>query len=153
MLTVASGILPLYPKVQGELVLAAIFLHDMAKTTELAYEMGFSYTDSGQLLGHLVQGVQMIDNKVAKLAAKGAGIDKAILDSLKHIILSHHGQYVFGSPKLPATAEAFMVSYLDNLDAKMNQVAGLIENDPGNTNWTAYQRSLETKLYRKRAVE
>jgi hypothetical protein len=46
-----------------------------------------------------------------------------------------------------------MVSYLDNLDAKMNQVAGLIENDPGNTNWTAYQRSLETKLYRKRAVE
>jgi 3'-5' exoribonuclease len=153
MLTVASGILPLYPKVQGEMVLAAIFLHDMAKTTELAYEMGFSYTDSGQLLGHLVQGVQMIDDKVAKLAAKSVDIDKTILDSIKHIILSHHGQYAFGSPKLPATAEAFMVSYLDNLDAKMNQVAGLIENDPGNTNWTAYQRSLETKLYRKRAVE
>ena len=153
MLAVASRILPLYPKVQGELVLAAIFLHDMAKTVELAYEMGFSYTDSGQLLGHLVQGVQMIDSKVAKLAAQGVGIDKTILDSIKHIILSHHGQYVFGSPKLPATAEAFMVSYLDNLDAKMNQIAGLIENDPGNTNWTAYQRSLETRLYRKRAVE
>jgi 3'-5' exoribonuclease len=153
MLAVARSILPLYPKVQGELVLAAIFLHDIAKTSELAYEMGFSYTDSGQLLGHLVQGVQMIDDKAAKLAAQGAGIDKAILDSLKHIILSHHGQYEFGSPKLPATTEAFMVSYLDNLDAKMNQVAGLIENDPGNTNWTAYQRSLETKLYRKRAVE
>ena len=73
-------------------------------------------------------------------------------DNLLHIIVSHHGCYEFGSPKLPATAEAFMVNYIDNLDAKMNQITNLIDNDPGNTNWTAYQRPLETKLYRPRPL-
>ena len=153
MLNVAQKILPLYPKVQAELVLAAIFVHDIAKTRELSYKMGFSYTDSGQMLGHIVQGVEMVNDKVAVLAHKGKEIDEDILNNLLHIIISHHGQYEFGSPKLPATAEAFMVNYIDDLDAKMNQVATLIENDPGDSDWTAYQRPLETKLYRKRAVD
>lgn len=153
MLKVAQAVLPLYPKVQAELVLAAIFLHDIAKTCELSYKTAISYTDSGQLLGHIVQGVGMVNNKVDKLAEKGVAIDRDIVDSLLHIIVSHHGQYDFGSPKLPATAEAFMVSYIDNLDAKMNQVVGLIDNDSGNSDWTAYQRPLETKLFRKRPLE
>jgi 3'-5' exoribonuclease len=153
MLKVACAIMPLYPKIQADLVLSAIFLHDIAKTKELSYQMGFSYTDSGQLTGHIVQGVQMIDKKVAALAEKGTVLNQAVLDSLNHIILSHHGQYEFGSPKLPATAEAFMVYYIDDLDAKMNQVTDLIDNHPGDSDWTAYQRALETKLYRKRPLE
>lgn len=153
MLKVARAILPLYPKIQADLVLTAIFLHDIAKTKELFYQMGFSYTDPGRLIGHLVQGVQMIDKKVAALAEKGIVIDEVVLNSLNHIILSHHGQYEFGSPKLPATAEAFMVYYIDDLDAKMNQVTDLIDNHPGDSDWTAYQKSLETKLYRKRPLE
>ncbi len=153
MLKVACAILPLYPKVQAELVLAAIFLHDIAKTKELSYQMGFSYTDTGQLIGHLVQGVQMIDKKVAALAEKNIVIDETVLDSLNHIILSHHGQYEFGSPKLPATAEAFMVYHIDDLDAKMNQVTDLIDNEPGESSWTSYKRTLETRLFRKRPLE
>lgn len=153
MLKVARAILPLYPKIQADLVLAAIFLHDIAKTKELSYQMGFSYTDSGQLTGHIVQGVQMIDKKVAALAEKGIVIDQAVLDSLNHIILSHHGKHEFGSPKLPATAEAFMVCYIDDLDAKMNQVTDLIDNEPGDSSWTAYKKALETRLYRKRPLE
>ena len=153
MLKVAGAILPLYPKIQADLVLAAIFLHDIAKTKELFYQMGFSYTDPGQLIGHIVQGVQMIDKKVAALAEKGIVIDQTVLDSLNHIILSHHGHYEFGSPKLPATAEAFMVYYIDDLDAKMNQVTDLIDNEPGDSSWTAYKRALETRLYRKRPLE
>jgi 3'-5' exoribonuclease len=152
MLKVATAVLPNYPKVQADLVLASILLHDIAKTRELSYKMGFSYTDSGQLLGHLVLGVEMINDKAAIIEEKGTPIDLAVLDSLLHIILSHHGCYEFGSPKLPATAEAFMVNYIDNLDAKMNQVTNLIDNDPGDTNWTAYQRPLETKLYRNRPL-
>ncbi|MBE0535968.1 MAG: HD domain-containing protein [Phycisphaerae bacterium] len=152
MTNVATAILPNYPKVQADLVLAAVFLHDIAKTAELSYSMGFSYTDTGQLVGHLVLGVQMINDKAAIVAQKGTPVDKAVLDNLLHIILSHHGCYEFGSPKLPATAEAFMVSYIDDLDAKMNQVATLIDNDPGDSNWTAYQRPLETKLYRPRPL-
>ncbi|MHC4904677.1 MAG: 3'-5' exoribonuclease YhaM family protein [Planctomycetota bacterium] len=154
MLNVAQVLFPLYPKIQKDLVLAAILLHDMAKTQELSYKIGFSYTDRGQLLGHIIQGTQMITQKADDLKADGTPIHPEILDSLLHIIVSHHGQYDFGSPKLPATPEAFMVNYIDNLDAKMNQTENLIENDQGDgRNWTSYQRSLETKLYRNRVLE
>ena len=153
MLNVAQVLFPLYPKIQKDLVLAAILLHDMAKTQELSYQIGFSYTDRGQLLGHIIQGTQMITQKADELKTAGTPVNSEILDALLHIIVSHHGQYDFGSPKLPATPEAFMVNYIDNLDAKMNQTMTLIENEPGDDNWTGYQRSLETKLYRNRVLD
>ena len=92
----------------------------------------------------------MLNQKADALAAKGNSVDKQILDSLGHIILSHHGQYEFGSPKLPATPEAFMVYYIDDLDAKINQVTSAIDNEPGDSNWTAWKNALQTRLYRKR---
>jgi 3'-5' exoribonuclease len=150
MLRAASAILPLYPEVQADLVLAGIFIHDMGKTEELTYDTAFSYTDSGQLIGHITKTIIMLHKKVQELSAKGVQIDSAILDALGHIILSHHGEYEFGSPKLPATAEAFMVCYIDDLDAKMNQVTRLIDGEPGDSNWTGWQKPLETRLYRKR---
>ena len=150
MLKAAVAILPLYPKVQSDLVLAGIFLHDISKTEELSYDVAFSYTDSGQLIGHIGQSLLLIHKKADAIAAKGEAIDKVILDSLGHIILSHHGQYEFGSPKLPATAEAFMVNYIDDLDSKINQVMTAVDDDPGDSNWTGWQRTLETRLYKKR---
>ncbi len=150
MLRIAVAILPLYPKAQADLVLAGIFLHDIGKTEEYSYDMAFSYTDSGQLLGHIVQSVLMLNKKADELASKGKALDKEILNSISHIILSHHGEYEFGSPKLPATAEAFMVYYIDDLDAKMNQVTAAIENELGDSNWTAWKSALQTRLYRRR---
>lgn len=150
MLRVAQAILPLYPQVQADLVLAGIFLHDMGKTEELCYDMAFAYTDSGQLIGHITKTLLMIHRKADALRAGGTQIDAEIVDMLGHIILSHHGQYEFGSPKLPATAEAYMVYYLDDLDAKMDQVVSAIDNDLGDSNWTAWQNALQTRLYRKR---
>jgi len=150
MMRVAVAILPLYPKVQSDLVIAGIFLHDMGKTEELSYDMAFSYTDSGQLIGHVVKSLLMINQKADALRAKGTQIEQTVLDALGHIILSHHGQYDFGSPKLPATPEAFMVYYIDDLDAKVNQVTAAIENEPGDSNWTAWKNALQTRLYRKR---
>jgi len=150
MLRAAAAILPFYPQVQSDLVLAGIFLHDIGKTEELSYDMSFSYTDSGQLLGHISQGLIMVNQKAAAMAAKDTAIDKSILDALGHIILSHHGQYEFGSPKLPATAEAFMVYYLDDLDAKLNQVTTAIDNESNDSNWTSWKKALQTRLYRKR---
>ncbi|MHC4215249.1 MAG: 3'-5' exoribonuclease YhaM family protein [Planctomycetota bacterium] len=150
MLRVAGAILPLYPNVQSDLVIAGIILHDMGKTEELTYDMAFSYTDSGQLVGHISMALVMLHKKAEVLAEQGKAIDSEILDALGHILLSHHGQYAFGSPKLPATPEAFMVCYIDDLDAKMNQVASLIENEQSDSNWTSWQKSLETRLYRKR---
>jgi 3'-5' exoribonuclease len=150
MLRVAVAILPFYPEVQGDLVLAAILMHDIGKTEELSYDMAFSYTDSGQLIGHIAKSYLLLNQKAEALAAKGTKVDEAILDALGHIILSHHGKYEFGSPKLPATSEAFMVNYIDDLDAKLNQVTAAIDNEPGDSNWTGYRKPLETRLYRKR---
>jgi len=150
MLKVAVAILPLYPEVQTDLVLAGIFLHDMGKTEELSYDMAFSYTDSGQLIGHIVKTALIVNQKADALRAKGKQIDQAVLDALEHIILSHHGEYEFGSPKLPATPEAFMVYYIDDLDAKVAQVRAAIDNEPGDSNWTAWKNALQTRLYRKR---
>ncbi|MHC4742071.1 MAG: 3'-5' exoribonuclease YhaM family protein [Planctomycetota bacterium] len=150
MLRVATTILPFYPKVQADLVLAGIFLHDMGKTEELGYDMAFTYTDTGQLIGHIVGTHLMINRKADALRAKGTQIDQEVLDSLCHIALTHHGQYEFGSPKLPATPEAFMVCMIDDLDAKVDQVTNAIEEEMGDGNWTAWRNALQTRLYRKR---
>ena len=150
MLRVALAILPLYPDVQSDLVLAGIFLHDMGKTEELSYDMAFSYTDSGQLIGHIVKTVLMVNQKADALLAKGTQIEQPVLDALEHIILSHHGAFEFGSPKLPATAEAFMVYFIDDLDAKINQVTIAIDNEQSDSNWTSWKNALQTRLYKKR---
>jgi len=150
VLRAAAAVLPVYPQVQADLVLTGAFLHDIGKTEELSYDMAFSYTDSGQLIGHLVLGILMINNKVEALAKKGIKFDKATLDALSHIILTHHGKYEFGSPKLPATAEAFMVNYIDDLDAKIHQVTKAIDSEQSESNWTAWQNALETRVYKKR---
>jgi 3'-5' exoribonuclease len=150
MLRVAVSIFPLYPHIQKDLVLAAIFLHDMGKTEELACDMAFSYTDSGQLVGHIVKCTIWIQQKADALRAKGQTISQEAVDALCHIVLAHHGSHEFGSPKLPAMSEAFMVNYIDNLDAKMNQVNNLVERELSDANWTAWQNSLQTRLYRKR---
>lgn len=153
MLNVACVLFPLYPKIQKDLVIAAVFLHDIAKTQELSYNVGIGYTDRGQLLGHIIQGTELINQKAAALAAEGKPVPQEILDNLLHIVISHHGVPEFGAVKVPATPEAYMVHYIDNLDAKMNQTTTLIETDAGEGNWTSYQRSLETKLYRNRVLE
>ena len=150
MLRVAKAILPLYPQVQADLVLAGIFLHDMGKTEELSYDMAFSYTDSGQLIGHIAKTLLMVHKKTDVLRSQGTQIAPEVLDALGHIILAHHGEYEFGSPKLPATAEAFMVYYIDDLDAKMNQVSSAIESEISDSNWTAWQGALQTRLFRRR---
>ncbi len=157
MLEVAVRILPLYPNVQADLVLAGIFLHDICKTSELSYDLAFSYTTTGQLLGHIVQAAIMLDQKADLLLDKGIEIDKAVLDNLTHIILSHHGKYEFGSPKLPATPEALMVNYIDDLDAKMNFVEDAQLHDGADDEWTNWKplsisagtRYLRTKVMNK----
>jgi len=150
MLRVAVAILPLYPNLQADLVLTGIFLHDIGKTEELSYDMAFSYTDSGQLIGHIVKSILMVNKKVDALKAKGIQIEQEVVDSLGHIILSHHGEYEYGSPKLPAMPEAFMVYYIDDLDAKLNMVESAIDEEQSDSNWTAWKNALQTRLYKKR---
>lgn len=150
MLRVGAAILPFYPTLQADLVLAGLFLHDIGKTEELAYDMAFSYTDSGQLIGHISQSLLMVNRKADALRSRGVRIAQEVLDILGHIILSHHGSYEFGSPRIPATAEASMVYCIDDMDAKIGQVVEAINEEVSDSNWTAWKNALQTRLYRKR---
>lgn len=140
-----------YDALDRDLMLTALFLHDMGKTTELDYDISFKYSDQGRLLGHLVKGTLLIQEKIQALDAKTrAAFPAVLLDALQHILVSHHGLREYGCPVLPATPEAYAVHYLDNLDSKMALTFAEIEKDPGETNWTSYVRALESPLFKVR---
>ncbi len=150
MLEVAERIAPLYPTIDKNLLLAGVFCHDMGKTRELSSDGGYTYTDEGQLLGHLVIAVEMLNEKTAQAAElPGEPFPREILLRLKHLIVSHHGSYEFGSPKLPMTPEAVALHHLDNLDAKVHEFSRDIADDPNPlSNWTPYNARLERKLFK-----
>src|SRR5947209_4192569 len=104
LLDAAERILPLYPELDRDLLLAGIFLHDIGKVRELSFGKAFAYTDEGQLVGHLVIGVQMLNEKVVHVSdLTGEPFPRELLLRLKHMIVSNHGSHEFGSPKLPMT--------------------------------------------------
>ena len=140
-----------YPELNRDLMLTALFLHDMGKTSELDYEISFKYSDEGRLLGHLVKGTLLVQEKAAGLgSAAREELSGALLDAVNHIIVSHHGLREYGCPVLPAMPEAYAVHYLDNLDSKMALTFTEIAKDPGETNWTNYIRALESPLFKVR---
>jgi len=146
----ARALLPLYPKINADLVLAGVFLHDIGKTDELAYEVALGYTDRGQLVGHVTMGAVMVEKKIEQIEEETSEqFPPALRDLLQHIILSHHGVHEYGAPKLPSIPEAFFIHYLDNLDAKMYMTISAIENDPDpEAAFTSYNRDLQTRFYK-----
>jgi 3'-5' exoribonuclease len=143
-------IAPLYPEVDRHVLLMGAFLHDVGKIEELTYERDLAYSDAGQLLGHVVLAVGMLDRKIeeAERLSEESFPDELAL-RLKHMILSHHGQYEFGSPKLPMTLEAIALHLLDNLDAKLASVGQLMREDANiESNWTPYQADMQRKFFK-----
>lgn len=119
LLNLARVICPLYPKINRDIVYMALFLHDLGKTREISFDGAFSYTDRGELIGHIVDGAIMLHDKAQQvMRASGVRFPKHAITVLQHIILSHHGQPAFGAAKFPATPEAILVAMIDNLDAK-----------------------------------
>jgi 3'-5' exoribonuclease len=132
-----------YPQVNRDLVLTGVFLHDIGKIHELTYNRSFSYTTKGQLLGHMVIELEMLQAKVAQVP----GFPESLKTLLEHLIISHHGQYEFGSPKLPMFPEALMLHYLDDLDSKMEAMRAQFEREADLDNpWTSYNPSLGRPL-------
>jgi 3'-5' exoribonuclease len=152
LLELALVICPRYPDIDQDLVLAGLFLHDLAKTVELSYAAGFDYTDEGRLIGHVVKGAIWVDHKARLAEAKlppGAGpIRKDLLMVLEHIILSHHGEPAFGAAVCPKTPEAILVNLIDNLDAKTQMAVDAVAAPSEDNSWTEYQKAFNTKLYR-----
>ena len=132
-----------YPQVNRDLLLTGAFLHDIGKLQELTYNRAFSYTTRGQLLGHMIIELEMLQAKLAKLPDFPAEL-KTLLE---HMMISHHGQYEFGSPKLPMFPEALMLHYLDDLDSKMEAMRAHFEREAELEGpWTSYNASLGRPL-------
>ena len=152
LMEVASRIAPCYPQLDRDLLVTGAFLHDVGKIDELSYERDLAYSEEGQLVGHLVMAVGLLERKVQeaeKLAGEPIPEEKVL--RLKHMIVSHHGRYEYGSPKLPMTVEAIALYCLDNLDAQVFFFQQQLRDDPNvDSPWTHYNPNLGRKLYKGR---
>jgi 3'-5' exoribonuclease len=115
LLALADSVAPHYPRVNRDLLLTGVVLHDIGKLAELTYGNCFGYSLEGQMLGHITIGLRMVQERIAAIPDFPPKMKLLV----EHMILSHHGKYEFGSPKLPMIAEAVMLNMLDDLDAKM----------------------------------
>ena len=132
-----------YPQIDRDLLLTGAFLHDIGKIHELGFNRAFTYTTRGQLLGHMIIELEMLHEKAARVP----GFPPDLATLLEHLIISHHGQYEFGSPKLPMFPEALMLHYLDDLDSKMEAMRAHYEREAElDSEWTSYNASLGRPL-------
>jgi 3'-5' exoribonuclease len=141
---------PKYPQVNQDKLLVGAFLHDAAKVDELSFDRDIAYTDEGQMLGHMIMGVSLVDEKVRECVRKdGMPMPEKLITEIKHMIVSHHGEYEYGSSKLPMTLEAVALHHLDNLDAKIASFTQLMKDCPNvDSPWTQYFTQIGRKLYK-----
>ncbi len=132
-----------YPMVNRDLLFTGVFLHDIGKIHELTYARSFGYSTEGQLLGHMIIELEMLHRKIAMIPDFPAELKILI----EHLIISHHGEYAFGSPKLPMFPEALMLHYMDDLDSKMEAMRAQFQREAENESpWTTYNTSLARPL-------
>jgi len=135
-----------YGSIDADLLLTGALLHDIGKIRELSYGRGFSYSTEGQLLGHIVIGLEMIGGKIRQIPDFPARLRTLV----EHMIISHHGQLEFGSPKLPLFPEAMLLHYLDDLDSKMECMRAMVAQDRQvASDWTVYSNSLDRVVLKK----
>ncbi|MEE9911872.1 MAG: HD domain-containing protein [Deltaproteobacteria bacterium] len=137
-----------YPQLNRDLLIAGGMLHDIGKIYEFSYDSLIDYSDEGRMIGHLVMGVEMINKKIEAIP----DFPPQTALAMRHIILSHHGEFEYGSPKRPKTMEALVIHFMDDLDAKLNAFQSFVAADAANadSDWTAYNRFFERYLYKGR---
>jgi 3'-5' exoribonuclease len=131
-----------YPELDIDLLLTACILHDVGKLEELCYERAIAYTTPGQLLGHIVMELETVTRAIDKIQ----GFPAPLKTVVQHLLISHHGQYEFGSPKLPMIREAMVFHYLDDLDSKLAAVRVALATPSGDDEWSAYSNALGRKF-------
>lgn len=142
------AICDLYPRLDREILLAGAIFHDLGKAWELSSGIQRDYTDEGRLLGHIHLGLEVL----GPFLERAKDLSPELKLHFKHLLLSHHGEHAFGSPKRPRTLEALVLHYADNLDAKMNMVAQLLAGITEQESWTAYHRGMERQFFRAAAT-
>ncbi len=153
LIEIAQTIGPRYKGLDVELLMFGAFLHDLGKIDEITSGGESTYTDRGQLIGHLVIGVQMLDEKIRFLKTEcDHEVPLELQTQLQHLILSHHGLLEFGSPRIPHTLEAIALHHIDNLDAKMAAALSIIDADvSGSEYWTNYHPGIGRKLWKPKS--
>lgn len=134
-------------KLNRDILIFTALTHDLGKIWELDFTLIPTYTDEGKLLGHIV----LLDEEITKRAYKIGSFPKDLLTYIRHILLSHHGEYEFGSPKKPKIIEGLILHYIDNLDAKFNSFKVALEKDNQQGNWTAIVKAFERQLFKGKA--
>ena len=135
-----------YRDVDLDLVLTGAILHDIGKIDELTYARSFGYSSEGQLLGHIVIGLRIVGDKARHIA----GFPPRLRTLVDHLIISHHGELEFGSPKVPVFPEALLLHHLDNLDSKMEAMRNALKRDAlAEGEFTGWVPALERSLLRK----
>jgi len=146
MVRLSDAIAGHYRGIDRDLLSAGALLHDIGKTKEFIYDHVIDYSDGGRLLGHIVIGVRILEEKLKEI--RDFPDEKAML--LKHLVLSHHGSREYGSPEVPKTVEAVLLHYIDEIDSKINGIREFIESDTPGDLWTSYHRVLGRHFYRKK---
>ncbi|MBU0477457.1 HD domain-containing protein [bacterium] len=135
-----------YKNINKDLLMAGAILHDIGKIYEYEYSHAFDYTDRGRLIGHIVIGTQMVKSKIAEISQFPAELEML----LEHMLLSHHGQYEWGSPKKPKVLEAVILHYLDDMDAKISGFQGMVEkSQEPDKKWTSRSFMFDNKMLYK----
>ena len=150
LVKLVRAISPLYEGINADLLITGALLHDVGKIHEMSYDRSFDYTDAGKLLGHITMGVELVSEKIHMVE----DFPKELELLLKHMLLSHHGQYEFGSPKRPKTVEATILNYLDDLDSKINGIRLHIDKEAASSSrWTAYHRLYDRYFFKANGLE
>ncbi|HEX9023783.1 MAG TPA: HD domain-containing protein [Geobacteraceae bacterium] len=150
LVRLVKTIVPLYGGINEDLLVVGALLHDVGKIREMSYERAFDYTDEGKLLGHITIGVELVEEKIRLVA----GFPRELSMLLKHMLLSHHGQYEYGSPKRPKTVEATILNYLDDLDSKINGIRSHIARETASTSrWTAHHRLYDRYFFKGNGMD
>jgi 3'-5' exoribonuclease len=144
MCRAAQPLPDVYPELDRDLLMAGIILHDIGKVREYVYKVAIDHTSDGRLMGHLVMGAKMVEDKIAAIDGFPAETSRMI----RHIILSHHGELEYGSPKTPKFAEAFLVFSLDYADSRLAIFREVVEKNK-NVKWTDFNNYLDTNVYIK----
>ncbi|MEI7589771.1 MAG: HD domain-containing protein [Deltaproteobacteria bacterium] len=139
-----NKIVTFYPSLNRDIVLTGGILHDIGKIRELSFGSLVEYTTEGRLIGHIVIGLEMLNSKIALIE----NFPENLSLELRHIMLSHHGEFEFGSPKRPKTKEALIIHQVDDMDAKLNAFEESINNSDEALSWTPYHRLLERFIYK-----
>jgi 3'-5' exoribonuclease len=146
LIGLATDVARHFPSADKDLLTAGAFLHDIGKVRELSVRKSIEYTTEGKLIGHISLGYEMMAEKMKTIP----GFPDELAMLLKHMMLSHHGEYEFGSPKRPKIQEAMIINYLDDLSAKINNFdATLKKESTGEGEWTNFSKMHERYLYRK----